>query len=146
MTPRIRPRATRAPKSTAPGYPVVIRLGPVLPEELAMCEEGSYEDQQALHPSERDRPLETHTYTIAQRYRSQLRIDNVLEAEDVYYAVCSGTFQIRSKRYFRAACKIADALRELVRRNNPDLVDQWPAPYDKPEDYATGTMGRVLQS
>lgn len=116
-----------SPRRCKPGavYPIRILLGPVLPEELSRSEEGAYEDEVQLAPLERTRPLHRHTYLIARRFSTQLRIDTVYEAEDVYYAVCSGTFKLR---HYKAACKIADALREVVRAHNPDLVDKRPRP------------------
>jgi hypothetical protein len=56
---------------------------------------------------------------------ASIRIDGTDAAEDLYYAVCSGTFQIQ---FPDAARRIADALRDRVRATNPDLVTRWPAP------------------
>lgn len=113
-------------------YPIVIQLPQGFATELSECELGSYEDMQeyADKGEEVDRPLVTHTHIVAKRFKSKLVINNVEEAEDVYYSVCSGTFQSLSKRAFIAACKVADALRDNVRQCNPTLVAQWPKPWD----------------
>lgn len=107
------------------GFPVVIRMTPEQVAELVESEEGAYADD-----TEAGRPLEAHPHTVAQRFRWRLEIRNDAEAQEMYFAVCSGTFQ---RSHFGAACSIADALRAVVRERNPAMVQTWPAPYDRGE-------------
>jgi hypothetical protein len=110
-------------------YPITIKIPQPLLASLSDRESGSYEDMEQLAPGERCRPLESHTHKIALRHQNRLVIENDAEAEDAYFAVCSGTFQREGHAEFRAACKIADALRDIVRAHAPETVAMWPAPY-----------------
>lgn len=111
------------------GACVVISVRKEVLAELIECERGSWDDINTSHAySERSR--ESHVFTVAQRSTSRLIIRTREEAEDAYYAVCSGTFQSRSIACWRAAVRIADALREFA---DPKTVAMWPKPYEKPE-------------
>jgi len=104
-----------------PVFPIRIKMSAVALEELAQCEWGSWED----HKEARGHPCE-----IAQRHKGVLVLDNAKEADRMYYAVCSGTFQLNrepgeGRSFFRTACRIADVLRPFAR---PETVKQWPFP------------------
>jgi hypothetical protein len=122
---------------------ITIRLTRTTVVHLAMSEEGRHEDYGAnlaarnVTPPEKrnaeDEPKPCLAYTCAtealasrasSRYAT-IRIDGADVAEDLYYAVCSGTFQIQ---FPDAARRIADALRDRVRATNPDLVARWSTP------------------
>lgn len=77
--------------------------------ELRAAEEGAYEH--ALYGSTSPRHPASHIYVVAGRYKSRLEIYTYAEAEDAYYAVCSGTFSIRNRACFNAAVRIATALK-----------------------------------
>lgn len=115
-------------KDTSP-FPIGITLSKALCEELSECEMGAYEDaERAVEKGEEnDRPLEAHTYVVAKRDKDKNRIviQNADEAEDVYYAVCSGTFMQLNSAAFRAACRIANVLRPYA---FPETVKLWPKP------------------
>lgn len=106
---------------------VTIQIPKKLLAELSAAEAGAYDD--AASGRTTGRPLESHTHKIAQRFASRLVITSKAEAEDVYYAVCSGTFQSQSIACWNVANRIADNLRPYVK---PETVARWPAPYDKP--------------
>lgn len=110
---------------------------------LALSEEGRHEDHEsdladwnATPPEKRDqedepRPALAYVCAMAalassasSRYAT-IVIDDASAAEDLYYAVCSGTFQVRFPRQAR---RIADALRDRVLATDPALVARWPAP------------------
>lgn len=107
-------------------YPIRIKLSAAVLEKLGQCELGSWEDLNGDDPDPEgleSRPLESHTYAVVERSpKTVLVINNPAEAEDVYYAVCSGTFQLY---YLRAARKIADRLRPHAL---PETVKLWPGP------------------
>lgn len=108
-------------------YPIILKMSTVALRELAESEEGSFSD--SLTDSENgltpDREPRAHAYMIASRLKTRLAIFNDAEAIDVYYAVCSGTFQLT---HYRAAVRIADWLRPVVARVSPKTVIRWPAP------------------
>lgn len=102
-------------------FPIKIKISEKALAELVQSEWGSWEDHKHAggHPCE-----------IAQRHRKVLVVENRKEADRMYYAVCSGTFQLQRKvgegpSYFRTACRIADILRPHAR---PATVDVWPKP------------------
>lgn len=119
---------------------VKIRLSRAAVEHLAMSEEGRYEDYtrdlaewNAGERYEADKPEPCLAYTCAtealtshesSKYAT-ICISSTDTAEDLYYAVCSGTFQIQ---FLTAARRIANVLRERVRVTNSPLVRAWPAP------------------
>lgn len=106
-------------------FPLAIRLSARKIEELRECELGAYEDDEAKveKGEEPDRALESHTYTVCKRATGAvLSIADADEAEDVYYAVCSGTFQLH---HLSAARQIADLLRPYAL---PETVKLWPRP------------------
>ena len=107
-------------------YPIRIKLRAPVLEELGQCELGSWEDLTGPDPDPEgliERTLESHTYAVVERSpKTVLVINNADEAEDVYYAVCSGTFQLY---FLRAAHKIADVLRPHALA---ETVKLWPAP------------------
>ena len=100
-------------------FPIKIRMNPQTLEILAQCEEPRREDT-----PEEEAPI--LTWDVCQRHRSVLRIDNAEEADDVYFSVCSGTFELYR---YRMACKIADILRPHAK---PETVKRWRRP-DPPE-------------
>jgi hypothetical protein len=118
-------------------FPIVIKMYAPHIEELMHSERGSFEDMEghlAKGELPLERPLESHTYTIAQRHKTKLVINNPAEAEDVFFAVCSGTFQGYSHGTFKAACRIADVLRPIVKVHYPETVALWNKPYDNPAE------------
>lgn len=119
--------------NAASGACVVINLRKEVLAELVAAEEGAYEDAVAGKGSgapDDIRPLESHVHKVAQRFTSRLVIRTCEEAEDAYYAVCSGTFQLRNLACWRAAVRIADALRPFAK---PGTVKMFPRPDEKPE-------------
>ncbi len=139
------PQQGAADRAQVQAFEVVsLRLARATVEHLALSEEGRHEDYEtnlamwnATPPENRnkeDRPEPCLAYTYAtaalvshaasSRYVT-IRVDRADAAEDLYYAVCSGTFQIQ---FPDAARRIADALRDRVHVTNPDLVARWPAP------------------
>lgn len=122
---------------------ITIRLSRATVDHLVLSKEGRHEDYETnlaewnATPLERrneaDEPEPCLAYTYAtaalashesSKYAT-IRIDGAGAAEDLYYAVCSGTFQIQ---FPDAARRIADVLRDRVHTTNPDLVARWPAP------------------
>ncbi len=122
---------------------ITIRLARATVDHLAASEYGRHEDyevslaewnaapQEERDEEDRPEPCLAYTYAAAalashasSRYAT-IRIDGTDAAEDLYYAACSGTFQVQ---FPDAARRIADALRERVRVTDPDLVVRWPAP------------------
>ena len=103
---------------------IKIRINPAALEEFQHSEHGSYED----HGS----PDVGHVWNILQRHTGLIEVRSDAEAAEVFYAVCSGTFQLdapeEGKVYFRTACRIADKLREAARRSDPEMVARWKAP------------------
>lgn len=117
------------------GACIIIDVRRTVLEDLIESERGSWEDIEAHEEVgiSGDRRAEFHVFAIAQRHRSRLIIRCREEAEDAYYAVCSGTFSIMGLACYRAAVRIADALREYA---EPETVKMWPAPR-KPSLYRT---------
>ncbi len=122
---------------------ITIRLSRKTVEHLANSEEGRYEDYMRElvewnatplgERNEDDKPEPCLAYVcatealashVSSRYAT-IRIEDAPTAEDLYYAVCSGTFQIH---FSAAARRIANELRERVCSTRPDLVKAWPAP------------------
>lgn len=99
---------------------VTINVRKEVLRELVLCEEGAYEAAQRSYTG---RPLHAHVHKIAQRYTGRLVIRTYAEAEDAYYAVCSGTFSIRNRACFNAAVRIATALQPYARQQT---VATWP--------------------
>ncbi|MGB5812953.1 MAG: hypothetical protein WBG86_20640 [Polyangiales bacterium] len=94
-------------------------------DELMYCEEGAHEDKPEEHVIAdctycivRHRPVKGYVTLVSQK-----------EVDSIYYAVCSGTFQIddpaEGKHWYRVARRVADELRPHA---SPELVKQWPAP------------------
>jgi hypothetical protein len=129
-------------------FPIKIKMAQRLIDDLRECELGSYEDWQGeLAEAKRTgtEPVDpphsgTHQYEILdRRHDGVIEIRSADEACDVYYAACSGTFQIRRDKYetgdgkkdergYRAACRICDILRPIVQETDPELVAMWRAP------------------
>jgi hypothetical protein len=113
---------------------IIVSLNNALCRELASAEEGAYDDARDQEERERpqgaDRPTVSHAHAVALREASagRVRVRSIAEAIDMYYAVCSGTFKLRSPEAFRAAVRIADNLRETVRSASPETVKRWPRP------------------
>ena len=109
-------------------YPIKLRVSAAALDELSTTEEGSYEDASNELAKAGDSEqliamkLSRHAHKVAQRHRTVLEIVDADEAEAVYYAVCSGTFQLTRLRLAR---RIADALRPHVK---PETARRWPAP------------------
>ena len=118
---------------------ITLRLSRRTVIALAISEEGRHEDYQraiaeheaAQGDSPKPKPCLAYMHAVralensASSKQVTLRIDEAAAAEDLYYAVCSGTFQIGR---LRAARNIANSLRERVRITDPALVQRWPAP------------------
>jgi hypothetical protein len=109
-----------APYSDVLPEPVTLNIRKPVLRELVYAEEGAYEDTLRGNTG---RPLHAHVHKIAQRYTGRLVIRTYAEAEDAYYAVCSGTFSIRSRACFNAAMRIATALRPYA---SPETVKLFP--------------------
>jgi len=114
--------------NAANGACIVLNVRAAVLKELIECERGSYEDELLIRS--RNRPKESHVHVVAQRSSSRLIIRTREEAEDAYYAVCSGTFQSVSRACWNAANRISNALRPYAL---PETVRYWPRPYLKPE-------------
>lgn len=108
-------------------YSIKIKLPVGHLSELAECEHPAYEDAEhdEAEGKPAERPTATHTYVVAKRHKTILEIRNAEEANDVYYAVCSGTFGLREKSmaWHRSAVKIANLLRPYA---DPAIVKLWP--------------------
>lgn len=106
---------------------IAIRLSNAAATDLYCCESGSYDDNDG-----EARYGDTHACDIIQRSprgRNDTRITLTdSEAAELYYAICSGTFQLEDKGYLRTARRLADRLRDAARRHDADLVKHWPAP------------------
>lgn len=111
-------------------YPIKIAVSTTLANELAMCEEGRHEDYLS-HKKEYPNDLDVepcHAYHIANQAikTSELICNNPEEATDLYYAVCSGTFQLY---HLTTARRIANLLRNAVNEHDPKLVAMWTTPH-----------------
>jgi hypothetical protein len=100
-------------------FPIRIRVSKQALEEFVCSEEGSWSD----HDEAPD-----HQCAILQRHKTSIEIRNAEEAAKVYYACCSGTFQLDYKGFLRTARRIANELREAAKQHDPDIVKHWPAP------------------
>lgn len=98
-------------------FPIVIPVTRASLEEFVESEWGSYED--AGHPEA------GHVVNILQRFKRKIEVRSAEEANLVYEAVCSGTFQLFEKNFRRTALKIANALRPHAL---PETVKLWPGP------------------
>ena len=110
-------------------FPIKLRVNPDPLGELVQSECGRWEDHGTpdhgvFDPArcECDDKPHPFVYLIANRYTTRLEIRDAAEAEEVYWAVCSGTFQLS---HFKVARRIADALRPYVKAAT---VRRWPAP------------------
>ncbi len=99
-------------------YPIKIRMTPAALGELSESECGRWEDN--------GRPDEgCWAYLIAQRHRTVLELRTEEELREVYWAICSGTFQIHMNRGARAAAtKLRPFVEELA--DNASLLRLWP--------------------
>lgn len=96
---------------------IKIRVSPAALEELQHSEYGSWEDAGC--------PDTGHRYAVLQRHIAQIEVRDDAEAADLYYAVCSGTFQLT---HLPVARRLADALREAAERHDPEVVRRWDGP------------------
>lgn len=112
--------------------PIRINLTPWMCQELSTCEEGSYSDNfnLVLEGKTPERDVTAHAHVVAFRHARAglLVIATPAEALDMYYAVCSGVFKAKTPATYRAACRIANLLREHARAVDPGLVCEWPEP------------------
>lgn len=81
-------------------FPLSFPCSPELLNELALCEEGSYDDalDAELRHETPERDPVNHTYVVARRHKRKLEIRNEAELADVWYALCSGTTQVHKPR------------------------------------------------
>lgn len=116
---------------------ITIRLSNAAATELYHSEYGSYEDQQndmdAGAISVLGRWSDAHACDIIMRGKRRQNSTTITllddsEAAEMYYAICSGTFQLDYKGYLRTAKRLADQLRDAARRHSAELVRSWPAP------------------
>lgn len=89
--------------------------------EFLTCEEGSFED----HHKEPKLEEEIHQYNVLSKFINKIVLDNEDELELIWYALCSGTFQIHEPQVTR---RLADKLKELVKRYCPKIYEKWPYP------------------
>jgi hypothetical protein len=110
-----------------------IRLATHLCVELAACEEGAYEDScvAAVAGRNEGRPPASHAHVVATNGADKgvLVISTAAEADDMYYAVCSGVFKSKVPATLRAAQRIADILRPFAQ---PETVRVWDKPDPEP--------------
>lgn len=113
--------------------PIHIRLATRLCVELAACEEGAYEDSCVADAAGRNegRPPASHAHVVALNGADKgvLVIRTAAEADDMYYAVCSGVFKSKTPATLRAAQRIADILRPFA---TAETVRVWPKPDPEP--------------
>ena len=111
-------------------FPLRIRVQPHALAAFRDSEEGSWHDEGAT-------PDGTHVYNLLGRHKASIEVRNAAEAEAVYIAACSGTWQTRwsalERRYgsgdgyghYETAHRICDLLRPLV---SPQTQGVWPCP------------------
>lgn len=117
-----------------PLYPLFVRMSAHRIEELRECELGSWEDRTDDEPAQFGT---THVYDILGRHRHKIEMRDADEVAEIYYAAISGTFQIDrtdeggDDRQFRAACRLCDKLRPVLRAGGDtyaQLLGAWRAP------------------
>lgn len=112
-------------------FPIKIRINPIALEEFRDSEYGSFEDDEE-GVTRSYSPL--HAYEILGRAPAAIIVNDADEAAEIYWRVCSGTFQLNNqddgenRQYFKTACRIAAALRPAVQEAHPSVVAVWPAP------------------
>jgi hypothetical protein len=118
-------------------FPIRIRVAPRALEEFRDSEEGSWEDAGRRKDSLDEATGSLHVYCILGRHKGLIEVRDALEAETVYVAACSGTWQTRwsaeerrygegdGRGYFETACRVADLLRPYVR---PETLSHWVRP------------------
>jgi len=127
-------------------FPVIIRISSALLDDFRESELGSFEDYQQMSEDERaeERWADEHVYEILGRHldtkrkMNRIEIRNAGEAAEVYYAACSGTFQIDrtdeggNASGYRAAVRICNVLRPVLQEPWPyefnELLNRWRAP------------------
>jgi hypothetical protein len=117
---------------TAPVLPLRIPVSRATVEEFFESEYGRWEDAgrpetvlEAAEAAARTGNDGALASVVLLRAKTRIIIYTTDEAEDVYFAVSSGTFQMH---HFRAAERIANILRPIVAKSNPDLVRRWGGP------------------
>jgi len=113
-------------------YPIKIKVASYLIDEFANCEQGRYED----HTHEPECPAcdgacatEPFAYDILQRWRTMIEVRNQAEAEEIYWAVSSGTFQLAEDGHLQAAQRIADTLLKAGAIETPEIRRWYPSGY-----------------
>ena len=116
---------------------IIIRMSNAAATDLYHAEYGSYEDQ-SYDMAEGEiealgRWSNAHACDIIMRgKRGQTSTSITLlddsEAAEMYYAICSGTFQLEHMGYLSTARRLANQLRDAARRHSAELVRTWPAP------------------
>ncbi|WP_019024066.1 MULTISPECIES: hypothetical protein [unclassified Thioalkalivibrio] len=115
-------------------YPLKIKASRVFIEELYEAEYGAFEDKQ----NDIERAQRTGDWQgpfgdgfampsvceFLGRWKTQIEVRNVLELEELYFALASGTIGVRG--YAGQANRILDQIRPEVRARFPDLVKSWP--------------------
>ena len=91
-------------------YPITIRMTRKTVSEFRECELGAYEDAENS-PELFDEPpvLEKMAYAILGRHESKIEIFDRDEMQEIWEAVCSGTFSLH---HYSSACRVADILME----------------------------------
>ena len=118
----------QATQDSASVYPIRIRMSAATLAELEHCEYGSYEDckgdaEHLARSFGEDARIEDHPVSvIANSKKTVLIIRNAAQADWMFYAVCSGTFQLH---HLRVAQRIADA---LIQHATPETVARWRYP------------------
>lgn len=103
---------------------LVIKSSRALVSELEGCEYGAYEDCLDRRKRGEMEPGDELTIVeILSRHTSHIILETPAEADLLFYAVCSGTFQVQ---HYRAACRIADLTKPHA---SPETMKQWRYPY-----------------
>jgi len=72
-----------------PIYPSKFLLPAMVLEELIECEWGIFEDAGC--------PTKGHHVNTLKRHRTMIVVNNQTEADQIYWAICTGTFALKEK-------------------------------------------------
>lgn len=118
-------------------FPIRIRVQPHALAAFRDSEEGSWHDEGATPDCIDPETGALHVHNLLGRHKASIEVRDAAEAETVYIAACSGTWQTRwsalERRYgsgdgygyYETAHRICDLLRPHV---SPQTQAVWPCP------------------
>lgn len=112
-------------------YPITIKMSPRLLDAFADSELPSFEDHQADPDHSGIAKGDRHGYEVLTEFKSQFQLRNARELCDIWWRLCTGTFQLADS-HLRSAKTLADTLRPYMEQDTDPqtavLLRKYPRP------------------